>query len=102
MCAPWSKRCARNSYQGATVQTLLRLITALAAALLVLPLRASEPWPTKPVRIIIPSGPGGTIDPLTRLVADALTKTFGQQFVPENRTGAQGNNGLSAVAKADP
>jgi len=79
---------------------LVRGFLALAAALAVGAVQA-QGWPTKPVRVIVPASPGGTIDPLTRVVADALSKDLGQQFLVENRPGAQGNTGLAAVAKAD-
>lgn len=62
----------------------------------------AQAWPTKPVKFIVPSGPGGTIDPLGRFLADTYTKQFGQTFVLENRPGAQGNTGLAGIAKADP
>jgi tripartite-type tricarboxylate transporter receptor subunit TctC len=77
------------------------LLATLAAA--VLPAGAyAQTWPTKPVKFVIPAGPGGTIDPLTRFLADSYTKVFGQNFIVENRPGAQGNTGLAAIAKADP
>ena len=79
----------------------IRLLAAATAALAVGAAQAQS-WPTKPVRMIVPATPGGTIDPLTRIVADALSKDFGHQFVVENRPGAQGNTGLAAIAKADP
>ena len=62
----------------------------------------SQAWPGKPVKFIVPAGPGGTIDPLSRFIADTYSKVFGQNFVLENRPGAQGNTGLAAIAKADP
>jgi tripartite-type tricarboxylate transporter receptor subunit TctC len=62
----------------------------------------AQAWPSKPVRFIVPSGPGGTIDPLSRFLADTYTKVFGHNFLIENRPGAQGNTGLAAIAKADP
>jgi tripartite-type tricarboxylate transporter receptor subunit TctC len=62
----------------------------------------AQSWPTKPVRMIIPAGQGGTIDPITRLIADGLSKSLGQRFVVDNRTGAQGNTGLAIAAKAEP
>jgi tripartite-type tricarboxylate transporter receptor subunit TctC len=62
----------------------------------------AQSWPAKPVKFIIPAGPGGTIDPLTRFLGEAYGKAFGQNFIVENRPGAQGNTGLAAVAKADP
>ena len=78
-----------------------RLVAVVA--LLALPLAAAaQAWPTKPVKFIIPSGQGGTIDPLSRFVADAYSKAFGQGFVVENRPGAQGNTGIAAIAKAEP
>ena len=61
----------------------------------------AQTWPAKPVRFIVPAGPGGTIDPLSRFLADTYTKVFGQNFIIENRPGAQGNTGLAAIAKAD-
>jgi len=62
----------------------------------------SQNWPNKPVRFIVPAGPGGTIDPLSRFLADTYTKVFGHNFLIENRPGAQGNTGLAAIAKAEP
>jgi tripartite-type tricarboxylate transporter receptor subunit TctC len=82
------------------MKLVIRLLAAATAALAVGAAQAQS-WPTKPVRMIVPATPGGTIDPLTRIVADALSKDFGHQFVVENRPGAQGNTGLAAIAKAD-
>jgi tripartite-type tricarboxylate transporter receptor subunit TctC len=62
----------------------------------------AQAWPTKPVKFIVPAGPGGTIDPLSRFLSDTYTKVFGQNFVLENRPGAQGNTGLAMIAKAEP
>jgi tripartite-type tricarboxylate transporter receptor subunit TctC len=74
-----------------------------AAAVLAVPAAAqAQTWPTKPVRIIVPATPGGTIDPITRLVADALSKSIGQNFIVENRPGAAGNVGLAAIGRAEP
>ena len=75
---------------------------AAAVVLLALGTAQAQSWPAKPVKMIVPATPGGTIDPLTRVAADALSKDLGPQFVVENRPGAQGNTGLAAVAKADP
>lgn len=60
----------------------------------------SAAWPQRPVRVIIPSAPGSPWDPLVRLIAERLSKDFGQPFVVENRTGATGTIGMDAVAKA--
>ena len=63
---------------------------------------AAEAWPTRPVRIVVPYGPGGTADFFGRIAADQLTKAFGQQFVVENRAGAGGLVGSELVAHAAP
>jgi tripartite-type tricarboxylate transporter receptor subunit TctC len=69
----------------------------------VLSFAASAPgWPERPVRIVIPYAPGGGSDLLARLAADKLTRTFGQQFVADNRPGASGVIGSDLVAKATP
>ena len=59
-------------------------------------------WPEKPVKIIVPFAAGGGTDLVARPWADKLSKTFGQQFVIENRGGASGMIGAEAVAKAAP
>src|SRR5262245_27437833 len=74
------------------------LIGLLAAAM---PAAAQE-WPAKPVKIMVPFGPGSTPDIVARLIADHLQKSLGQPFVIENKPGASGNTGTDAVAKAAP
>ncbi len=59
-------------------------------------------WPDKPVRIVVPFGPGSTPDMVGRLIADRLGQTHGHTFVIENKPGASGNLGTDAVAKAEP
>ena len=56
----------------------------------------------RPVRFIVPFAPGGTSDILARLLSTELTKSFGQNVVVENRTGASGNIGADLVAKSAP
>ncbi len=63
---------------------------------------AAQDWPTRPVRIIIPLGPGGGGDVFSRLLAEELQKTFGQPFVVENRPGGGLNIGTRACAEAAP
>ena len=59
-------------------------------------------WPTKPVRFIVPFPPGGTVDPLARLLGTRLTAALGQQFVIDNRTGGSGSIGTAIAAKSAP
>jgi tripartite-type tricarboxylate transporter receptor subunit TctC len=59
-------------------------------------------WPNRPVRVIIPFPPGGTLDTVGRLLAQKLAEQLGQSFVVENRPGGNGTIGADAVAKAQP
>ncbi len=75
----------------------------LFAALAALPVLAQKTdWPTKPVRFIVPFPPGGTTDPLARLVGSKLTPVLGQQFIVDNRPGASGSVGAGIAAKSNP
>ena len=62
----------------------------------------AQAYPSKPVRIIVPYAPGGGVDIVARALGQELTKRLGQQIVVENKTGAGGNIGSDAVAKATP
>jgi tripartite-type tricarboxylate transporter receptor subunit TctC len=79
----------------------LILAAALAAALMGAA-NAAEPYPTKPVRLIVATGPGGGDDFTSRLLAPKLAEILGQQFVVENRPGAGGMIGQTFVAKSAP
>jgi len=59
-----------------------------------------QPWPNKPIRLVVPYGPGSSPDVAARIVAERLSPRLGQAVVVENRPGAGGNNGTGAVAKA--
>lgn len=79
-----------------------RLSAALAAvAFALLPFAAgAQDYPTHPIRIIVPFAAGGSVDISTRLIATALTEDLGQAVVVENRVGAGGRIGATAVAKS--
>ncbi len=70
-------------------------------ALLALPVKAQE-WPTKVVKFVSPYPPGGSVDPLARILAAKLGESLKQQFIVENRTGASGIIGTDYVAKSAP
>jgi len=74
-------------------------LTVAFVAILALP-AAAQSWPTKPVRIVVPFGPGGPADVYARIVAQGLTETFKQQFIIENKPGAGALIGTEVVAKA--
>ena len=81
---------------------LLGHFTALAAALLSSAAVAQQDWPAKPVTMINPFAAASAVDVVARLVAQRMTQNTGRSFLVENRTGASGNIGTEAVAKAKP
>jgi len=81
---------------SAALRAVLVLICALAGQAL------AQPFPAKPIRIVVPWTPGGVTDVLTRAVALQMSESLGQQVVVENRPGAGGTIGIAAVTKAAP
>ncbi|HSV45953.1 MAG TPA: tripartite tricarboxylate transporter substrate-binding protein, partial [Ramlibacter sp.] len=76
------------------------LLAAAGAALLVPAAWSQAAWPNKPVRIVVPFAAGGTTDLLARAIAPELSRSFGQQFIVDNRAGAGGNVGAEIVARS--
>jgi tripartite-type tricarboxylate transporter receptor subunit TctC len=88
---------------------MIRAITAFVLAGLTAPAAIAATttgqaadWPARPVRFIVPFPPGGTVDPLARLLGSRLSAALGQQFVVDNRTGGSGSIGTGIAAKATP
>jgi len=83
-----------------------RLAFGLIAALLATPIfgqaAQAEDYPSRPVRIVVPFGPGGPADVAARLLGNVLQEGLGQPFVIENRTGAGGVIGTQEAAKSPP
>src|SRR5437660_803179 len=89
-----------------SMRRILHLVVttaALAAAVQALAQdEAARRYPNRAVKIIVSAPPGGGLDIAARVIADRLTKMWGQPFVVENRPGAGGNLGAEAVAQAEP
>jgi tripartite-type tricarboxylate transporter receptor subunit TctC len=82
-----------------TLKALIRLVTALGA-LAFASAAFAQPYPDRPVRIIVPFAPGGPTDVIARIVADKLSASLGKQFYVVNQPGASGNTGAGMVATA--
>ena len=80
------------------------MIRILAAAVLIAASVAAQaqPYPNRPVKIIVPTPPGGPVDVVARIVANGLTKTLGQPVVVDNRPGAGNTLGSKEAANAAP
>src|SRR5258707_12331454 len=63
---------------------------------------SAQDYPTKPIRLILPTAAGGLMDVAARVAIDYLSKALGQRLVVENRPGSGGNLGTDAVVKAEP
>ncbi|HEY7239050.1 MAG TPA: tripartite tricarboxylate transporter substrate-binding protein, partial [Burkholderiales bacterium] len=79
----------------------MKSLLVLAASLW-LSLAHAQPYPTKPIRVIVPYAPGGTSDILARQIGPKLTEVWHQPVVVENKPGANGNVGADFVAKSAP
>jgi tripartite-type tricarboxylate transporter receptor subunit TctC len=79
------------------MKTLLAVLLALAA-----PIAQAQPYPSRPVTLIVPFSPGTGIDILARVIAPKLSERWGQAVVVENKPGASGNIGTDLVAKSAP
>ena len=86
-------RCESNR-SSAIVGALLAFITSAAVA--------QEPYPTRPVRVVVAFAPGGGTDIVARALSANLSARFGQQFVVDNRPGGGGVAGIELVARAQP
>jgi tripartite-type tricarboxylate transporter receptor subunit TctC len=86
------------------ISTLTRALVAGAALVAFAHGTASAQadYPTRPVNVIVPQATGGANDTIARIISAKLSEILGQQFVVENRTGAGGNIGTAAAAKAKP
>jgi tripartite-type tricarboxylate transporter receptor subunit TctC len=94
-CVGARRRCLRWYGVGVAAALVLVAIAAWPAA-------QAQDYPSRAVKIIVPFPAGGTADVMPRIFTEWLAKKWGQPVVIENRTGAAGNIGAEAVAKAEP
>jgi len=82
---------------------MLRIVLSVVIGVVILTAEAqAQSWPSRPVRIVVPSPPGGGTDIIARVMADNFSKVFKQQFFVENRPGAGNMIGIESVARAAP
>lgn len=79
------------------MKTLVSILLSLAALAV-----QAQPWPSKPIRYIVPFAPGGSTDILGRMVAAGLSSALGQPVVVENKPGQAGSIGSAELARAAP
>lgn len=84
------------------LKKMLTRCLAFAACACVLAAAAQEPYPSKPVKILVPFAPGGGTDFIARILAERLTQKLGAPFIVENRLGAGGNIAGAALVKSAP
>ena len=97
-----ARRRPRLPRQGGarTVTTALRAL--LFAVLLLAQAAQAQSYPLRPVRVVVPYPPGGTVDVVARVLAHGLGEQMGQNFVVDNRSGANGTLGSHLVARSTP
>lgn len=99
-------KAARNRRRRMALVTLAAPIAAAAAVAVGAALPgaalAQQPWPSKPITMVVPFPPGGPTDLVARVLAQQVGQQLGQTVIVDNRPGANGNIGNALVAKAAP
>ncbi len=84
------------------IDRMIDLLACAAIALSIIPQAHAQPFPNKPITIIVPFGAGGPTDIVARVIAERLTATLGQRVIVENAAGAAGITGSARAARAAP
>ena len=87
--------CLRRSFIGAVVALAALVGSGSAVA-------QAQTYPAKPIRLVVPFPPGGSLDVVARAIGQKLTESWGQPVLIDNRPGAGGNIGADLVAKSAP
>jgi len=93
---------ARNAMTMICRRALAAGIIGVIASMYALDATRAQGWPSKPVKIVVAFGAGGTADVLARMIASELSVPFNQQFYVENKPGNSGSIGSSQVARSAP
>ena len=80
----------------------MKMLSKIIAAALFTTAAMAQPYPSKPIRVVVPFSPGGPVDVVARLIAPKLTDALGQAVVIENVAGGGGNIGVARVARSAP
>ena len=96
------KRRTRNMTAKKFVTTSALLLSFITAAVLAVSTVRAEDYPARVVKIVVPFPAGGTADVMPRIIAEWLSRKWGQTMIVENHTGAGGNIGAEVVAKSEP
>src|SRR5437879_4006969 len=94
-------RAVRNQKEEA-MKHIAGLVLSLGIALAPGTLRAQDGWPTRPITLLVPYGPGGYTDLVARLAARYVEKALGKPVIVDHRVGAGGIVGTQAVVNAPP
>ncbi|MGE8317717.1 MAG: Bug family tripartite tricarboxylate transporter substrate binding protein [Comamonas sp.] len=84
----------------ASIPFLRRGLLALLGSLLAAPALASDPWPQRPIRLVVNFAPGGAADVMGRAISPTMGQVLGQPVVVDNKPGANGNIGIAETVRA--
>src|SRR5262245_65997772 len=85
-----------------TMRQLLRVAVCVAAAWQGVTSATAQPYPSRPITMVVPLATGGSTDTIGRIVAEGMRPSLGQPIIVENTAGAGGTIGVGRVARAAP
>src|SRR5262245_40874322 len=97
---PYGKATLRDGVKKLPRRTFLQLAVGIAALPTVSRIAMAQPYPARPITMIVPFPAGGPADLIGRVVVERMKSTLGQPIIVENVGGADGNNGTARMARA--